>query len=271
MRQRPPDDPSGGRSLSCMLFCAFRGVLRLSGRSEQAGDLPVLVHVVSFPPRAPSAGRAWAPHGAGPAGAPHPNQRRAGRARPLQGFWLTPKRLYAAFAAARSSAGMTIALSEQAGDFFRSRPRRSSRRRAPSAGRAWAPHGAGPAGTPHPNQSGQAEPDPLQGFWLTPKRLYAAICGGPAVGGHDHALSEQAGDLPVLVHVDLLGGGRLRQAGHGHNVPGQGHQEAGAGGHLDVPHGDGKILRGPQQVLVVGEGGTGSWPCRWACRRSPGR
>ena len=58
----------------------------------------------------------------------------------------------------------------------------------------------------------------------------------------------------MLVHVDLFGGGDLGQAGHGEDVAGEGNQEAGAGGDLNVPHGDGEVLRGTQELGVIGEG-----------------
>ena len=45
---------------------------------------------------------------------------------------------------------------------------------------------------------------------------------------------EQARDLAGLVHVDLLGGGDFGQAGHGHNVAGEGNNEACACGDLQV-------------------------------------
>ena len=68
---------------------------------------------------------------------------------------------------------------------------------------------------------------------------------------------EQAGDFAVFVHVDLLGGGDPGQAGHGHDIPGEGDDEAGAGAHLQVANGDLKALGGPQQGGVVGEGVLG--------------
>ena len=39
-------------------------------------------------------------------------------------------------------------------------------------------------------------------------------------------LLEQAGNLAVLVHVDALGSGDLRQAGHSHDLTGEGNEEA---------------------------------------------
>ena len=65
---------------------------------------------------------------------------------------------------------------------------------------------------------------------------------------------EQSGDLAVLVHVDALGGRDLRKTGHGHDVAGEGHQEAGAGRDLQVAHGDGKALGRAQKGGVIGEG-----------------
>ena len=56
-------------------------------------------------------------------------------------------------------------------------------------------------------------------------------------------LLEQAGNLAVLVHVDALGSGDLRQAGHGHDLTGEGNEEACARGDLDIAHGDGEALR----------------------------
>ena len=50
--------------------------------------------------------------------------------------------------------------------------------------------------------------------------------------------SEQTADDTVFVYVDLLGGGNLRQTGHGHDITGKRDDEAGAGGDLQIAHGD---------------------------------
>ena len=70
----------------------------------------------------------------------------------------------------------------------------------------------------------------------------------------DCRLSEQAGDLAVLVHVDALGGGNLGQAGHGHDLAGQGTQKAGTGGNLHVPDGDGEVPGSAQPRCRWGSG-----------------
>ena len=72
--------------------------------------------------------------------------------------------------------------------------------------------------------------------------------------GIDQEGSEQSGDLAVFVHIDLFSGGDLGQTGHGHDVPSEGHQEAGAGGHLYIPDCDSKTVRGAQKALVIREG-----------------
>ncbi len=79
------------------------------------------------------------------------------------------------------------------------------------------------------------------------------VWAGAVVSFANRLCLEEAFDPAVLVHVDLLGGGDLGQAGHGEDVPGQGHEEARPGGHLQVPHGDGEVLRRAQQLGVVGE------------------
>src|SRR5699024_4565698 len=68
---------------------------------------------------------------------------------------------------------------------------------------------------------------------------------------------EQSGDLAGLVHVDALGGGHLGQSGHGHDLTGQGYQEASAGGDLHVPNGNGEAAGSAQLGLVVAAGGLG--------------
>ena len=68
---------------------------------------------------------------------------------------------------------------------------------------------------------------------------------------------EQSGDLPILVHVDLLGGGHFGQAGHGHDIAGEGDDEASSGAHLQVADGNLKALGRAQQGGVVGEGVLG--------------
>ena len=65
---------------------------------------------------------------------------------------------------------------------------------------------------------------------------------------------EQAGDLAVLIHVDPLCSGNLGKTGHGHDLTGEGNQEAGAGSDLDVPYRDGKAHRSAQLGLIVREG-----------------
>ena len=65
---------------------------------------------------------------------------------------------------------------------------------------------------------------------------------------------EQAGDLAVLVHVDLFGSGDLGETGHGHDVTREGHDEPGAGADLQIPHSDGEALRRTQQSGIVGQG-----------------
>ena len=55
---------------------------------------------------------------------------------------------------------------------------------------------------------------------------------------HFRFKSEQAVDHAVCVHVDFLGGGDFRQAGHFHHVAAQGDDEACAGGNGDAAHGD---------------------------------
>ena len=52
--------------------------------------------------------------------------------------------------------------------------------------------------------------------------------------------SKQAGDSAVLVYVHLFGRGHFGQAGHGHDVAGEGDQEPGAGGHLNIAYRDGE-------------------------------
>ena len=56
-------------------------------------------------------------------------------------------------------------------------------------------------------------------------------------------LLEQAGDLAGAVDVDTLCSRYLRQAGHRHDVAGQGNHEASASGDLDVAHRDGEVAR----------------------------
>ena len=63
--------------------------------------------------------------------------------------------------------------------------------------------------------------------------------------------SEQTGDPAVFVHVDLLGGGDLRQPRHGHDLARQGNDEARTGADRQAAHGDGKILGRAQQSRVV--------------------
>ena len=66
---------------------------------------------------------------------------------------------------------------------------------------------------------------------------------------------EQAGDLAGLVHVNALSGGNLGQTGHGHDVAGLGHQEAGAGVDLHLADGDleaaGSTQLGPAETSAA--------------------
>ena len=73
---------------------------------------------------------------------------------------------------------------------------------------------------------------------------YFILLKTPAVAGVFFLFLKQAGDAAVGVHVDIFGGGDLRQAGHGEDVAGEDYYEAGAGGDLHVFHGDGEMLGG---------------------------
>ena len=46
----------------------------------------------------------------------------------------------------------------------------------------------------------------------------------------------------MLVHIDALGSRHFGQAGQGHNIAGQRHGKAGAGGDLHIAHGDAEAL-----------------------------
>ena len=58
-----------------------------------------------------------------------------------------------------------------------------------------------------------------------PGRLFQKQPGRPKFRGdqaiHAARASEQAGDFPILVHVDFLRGWDLRQPRHGHDLPRQ--------------------------------------------------
>ena len=58
----------------------------------------------------------------------------------------------------------------------------------------------------------------------------------------------------MLVHVDLFCGGGLGQAGHGHDVAGEGDDETRPGTDLQAAYGDGEVLRRAQKGGVIGEG-----------------
>ena len=65
--------------------------------------------------------------------------------------------------------------------------------------------------------------------------------------------SEKSADAAGLVHVDLLGGGDARQAGHGHDVAREHDHKASPGRDLDVLHGDGEALGRAGHRRIVGE------------------
>ena len=65
--------------------------------------------------------------------------------------------------------------------------------------------------------------------------------------------SEQTADHAVIGHVDALRGGNLRQTGHGHDITGEHHDEAGTGGHLHVLNGYGEVFRCAQFGGIIGE------------------
>ena len=65
--------------------------------------------------------------------------------------------------------------------------------------------------------------------------------------------SEKAADDAVFVHIDPLGGRRLGQTRHGHDVPGEGHKKARARGDLKVFDGDSEALRRAQLCGVIGK------------------
>ena len=69
--------------------------------------------------------------------------------------------------------------------------------------------------------------------------------------------SEKAADNAVLVDIDSLSRRNLGKSGHGHDVTGQGNDEACARADLEVAHGDGKALGSTQQCRIVGEGVLG--------------
>ena len=66
--------------------------------------------------------------------------------------------------------------------------------------------------------------------------------------------SEQAGDLSVFVYVDFFGGRDFGKPGHRHDISGQGDDEAGAGGDLQIPDRDCEALGRTQECSVIGEG-----------------
>ena len=65
---------------------------------------------------------------------------------------------------------------------------------------------------------------------------------------------KQAGDSAVLVYVHLFGRRHFGQAGQGHDVAGEGDQEPGAGGHLNIAYRDGEAPGRAQQGGVIREG-----------------
>ncbi len=60
--------------------------------------------------------------------------------------------------------------------------------------------------------------------------------------------------MPVGVHVDLVGGGRFRQAGHRHDVARERHDEARPRRQADLLDVDREALRPPELRRVVREG-----------------
>ena len=64
---------------------------------------------------------------------------------------------------------------------------------------------------------------------------------------------EQADDATVGRDVDLLGRRELGEPRHRHDVARERHDEAGAGGHPEVAHGDAEAARGAELRLIVRE------------------
>lgn len=62
---------------------------------------------------------------------------------------------------------------------------------------------------------------------------------------------EQAGDVAVVVDVDVLGRGNFGQARHGQNAAGQRDHKVGAGGNLELAYGDAEALGSAQRLGVV--------------------
>ena len=75
--------------------------------------------------------------------------------------------------------------------------------------------------------------------------------------------------LPVLVEVDRLGGRLLRQPGHGQDVAGVGHHEAGTRRELGVADGHREVPGPPELLRVVGERVLGLGHADGQLARSP--
>ena len=90
-----------------------------------------------------------------------------------------------------------------------------------------------------------------------------------AVSTRTRSSSEQSLDRAVGVNPDRLGGRRLAEPGHRHDLAGERHDESGARRGVDVADGDAEALRPPELGGVVAEASTGSWPCRPACAPRP--
>ena len=82
-----------------------------------------------------------------------------------------------------------------------------------------------------PSHANQKAPPGLVGRGGAGKRLWAAGL-------------EQAGDVAVVVDVDVLGRGDLGQARHGQNATGQRDHKVGAGGNLELTYRDAEALGG---------------------------